>query len=105
MQSDRRDKKHFTKLVLHRKFGFCVIIVKAKQKEYVVFDLHDCNLEAFYQDCITDEKNMNHLIRNLLKRFSAVWIQSGTRRSFGLFWSYQTLGKKSLCLVSAAIQF
>ena len=68
MQSDRHEKKHFTELVLHPKYGLCVTIVKAKQKEYVVLRPDNFSLEGFYQHCFADERKHEPLDKEFIKK-------------------------------------
>lgn len=68
MQSDRHEKKHFTELVLHPKYGLCVNIVKVKQKEYIVLRPDNFNLEAFYEHCFTDEGRHEPVDKEFIKK-------------------------------------
>ena len=91
MQSDRHEKKHFTELVLHPRYGLCVNIVKAKQKEHLVLRPDNFNLEAFYEHCFADERRDEALDKEFIKKvFSSMdtkwdkkilWVVSGLSRT------------------------
>ena len=88
MQSDRHEKKHFTELVLHLKYGLCVNIVKGKQKEYLVLRPDNFNLEASYQHCFTDEGRHEPLdkefIKNVFSSMDTEWDKKILRVVLGL---------------------
>ena len=68
IQLDRHEKNQFKGLVLHPKYGLCVNIVKAKQKECIVICLDNFNLETFYQHCFTHKRRHEPFDKELIKK-------------------------------------